>query len=759
MKIENKLSLNNMKKNIKRTIFTTISITLCTFLIFTTLIIISSIKNSIKEETNEQYNDYHFIIKNIRLNDLDKIKNKEYIDKIYIQENENTSLKELNEIDNLTSSNINIYIKYKNVLDTYKYSSNIIQTLGFTSQVDVSDHCSFNNNLLTLYGLMGADLTYKDNSQTNLIYRSTLNLTYIINIMIILILLVFSILFIIILYNAFLIAINERKKEYAILNSIGATEGQILKMIFFEATIMAILGIIIGGILSLLGSNLILKLLNNILSPISYNLSLNFDIKYLILALVIILLNIYISAIIPSVKASTTSVLQDIRNNKQIKYKKINRLLKKILPIEGNLALINLKRNKNKYRVITILFIICMTSYITVSTYINYEKETTSLATDYDVDAELIFDASKTDYKKILDNYITTTGDKLDYIEYKMTGLYVLVEPETALEKGSNTVQISFEDNKIGTQVSLIGLEDKIYNEYINEVHANYGDFIIYNTILNSSGNDELSYTYDTAFNTSDLKLSIISTSYNSEKDKAEYTILDDKLSGNIVLTDKLLEGFKEYRDDITIFVNMNTYNKIEERLNSYSLQYPKYTYSWFYYENNDFPIRVKVNCGNIIEFSNYMEDIVEKSNYEIPTYYYSLKNQEKIIYIDTLQLILQIVIITIIIIGAISAINTINASLCERKEEFNILYRLGATNGNTNKILIYECIYMFIKALVISIILSIPIIYAIIKHTQNIIILNKLLIPFGSICTFLALLFIISLLITLYSTKFIKNK
>lgn len=759
MKIENKLSLNNMKKNIKRTIFTTISITLCTFLIFTTLIIISSIKNSIKEETNEQYNDYHFIIKNIRLNDLDKIKNKEYIDKIYIQENENTSLKELNEIDNLTSSNINIYIKYKNVLDTYKYSSNIIQTLGFTSQVAVSDHCSFNNNLLTLYGLMGADLTYKDNSQTNLIYRSTLNLTYIINIMIILILLVFSILFIIILYNAFLIAINERKKEYAILNSIGATEGQILKMIFFEATIMAILGIIIGGILSLLGSNLILKLLNNILSPISYNLSLNFDIKYLILALVIILLNIYISAIIPSVKASTTSVLQDIRNNKQIKYKKSNRLLKKILPIEGNLALINLKRNKNKYRVITILFIICMTSYITVSTYINYEKETTSLATDYDVDAELIFDASKTDYKKILDNYITTTGDKLDYIEYKMTGLYVLVEPETALEKGSNTVQISFEDNKIGTQVSLIGLEDKIYNEYINEVHANCGDFIIYNTILNSIGNDELSYTYDTAFNTSDLKLSIISTSYNSEKDKAEYTILDDKLSGNIVLTDKLLEGFKEYRDDITIFVNMNTYNKIEERLNSYSLQYPKYTYSWFYYENNDFPIRVKVNCGNIIEFSNYMEDIVEKSNYEIPTYYYSLKNQEKIIYIDTLQLILQIVIITIIIIGAISAINTINASLCERKEEFNILYRLGATNGNINKILIYECIYMFIKALVISIILSIPIIYAIIKHTQNIIILNKLLIPFGSICTFLALLFIISLLITLYSTKFIKNK
>ena len=56
--------------------------------------------------------------------------------------------------------------------------------------------------------------------------------------MIIIIFAAISILFIIILYNAFLITINERKKEYAVLNSIGGTEGQILKMILFEGIIM-----------------------------------------------------------------------------------------------------------------------------------------------------------------------------------------------------------------------------------------------------------------------------------------------------------------------------------------------------------------------------------------------------------------------------------------------------------------------------------------------------------------------------------------
>ena len=103
-----------------------------------------------------------------------------------------------------------------------------------------------------------------------------------------------------------------------------------------------------------------MDMVNNILAPTSFNFSLVIDIKYVIVALIIILLNTYISAIIPSVKASSTSVIDSIRNNKQIKYKKKSLILGKILPIEGRIAIINLKRNKNKYRFITTLLAICM---------------------------------------------------------------------------------------------------------------------------------------------------------------------------------------------------------------------------------------------------------------------------------------------------------------------------------------------------------------------------------------------------------------
>ena len=765
MKIEAKLTIKNMRKNIRRTVYTTLSIALCTFLIFTTLLLISSIRNGINEVSNIQFNDYHFIIKELNEADFNKIKDKDYIDKIYIQKNENEPLQELDDVATPfgNTNKINIYIKYKNVKETYKYSSNIVQTLQYPL-LETESMCEFNDKLLTVYGLMGANLTYEDSSQTTLVYKNTLNFSYVINLMQVLILLVFSILFIIILYNSFLITINERKKEYAILNSIGGTEGQILKMIFLEASIMGIFGIIIGGIISYIGASAILSIINNILEPTMFNFSLAVDSIYVIVALIIVIFNIYISSIIPSVKASNTSVIQNIRNNKQIKYKKRNHVLGKILPIEDRIALINLKRNKNKYRVITILLVICMVSFITVSTYINYEKETADIVTDYDVDAELIIDEGKVDYKEIFNNYTDATEDKLEYTEYKMEGLWALVEPSSAILTNSSVYE--FTDNKKDIQIRLIGLQEKEYKEYIEKINADYGDIIIYNTILeeNINAENDYVYMYNSIFNTDKLELSIInieSKEIKSEEDLVtDYEIIDAKnLKGKFVLTDELMPGFKEARNQsiCTVFVNMDTYNKIEENVQNAIVKYDEGGIRWYHSMEN--PIHLKIKCENIIGFSNYINNIINTQNDDILANYYSLDNQEKVIYIDILQLILRTIILTIVIIGIISSINIISASLFERREEFNILSRLGATNGNINKIIIYECVHMFIKALIISVIISIPIIYEIIKHMKNVIVLKEVLIPFGSIGIFLALLFIISLVITLYSSKLLKNK
>lgn len=757
MKIENKLTFNNIRKNIKRTIYTTISIALCSFLIIATLLVATSIGKSFKENIAQKYNDYYFLIKNISLDRFNKIKTKEYIKQIYLQENNEG---QLYEIDNLPDSfqitdGINIYIKYDNYKKTCAYTNDILETLNLT-YIETSENCELNTKLLNSYGLIDVSIIpngYADSVPT---CQARLNFTYVADILLVIILLIFSILSIIILYNAFLITINERKKDYAVLNSIGATEGQILKMTFLENIIIGVIGIIIGFLLSYFCSDLLLKLLNNIVASTIYNFKLVLDIKYIIISFVIIIINIYISSLIPSIRASSTSVIQGIKNNKQIKSQTNNYIFEKHLNIEGRLALKNLKRNKNKYKIITILLVICMTSYITISTYINYEKVAANLIDEYDVDAELeLSENSNKYYKTILDNYGTTSGDKIEYLEYKIMGLYALVEPEDAL-----IANCRYADS-LHFPIQVIGLDDKSYNNYITDLNANNGDYIIYNNITQKEGKTEYVYKYYTAFETNyEFDFKIVYCNYVDEE--ASYEIIDDEtLKENFVLTEKLPNGFKEINntEKITIFTNIDTFNKIEEKINIH----PKGTNQqniWMHFGNTsnsgDF---VKIKCGNIINFSNYMDNIIQNQNIDISAKYYSLENQEKIIYANVLELILRTIILTIIIIGIISSINIINASLCEREEEFKALSRLGATKENIIKILIYENIYMFIKSTIISIILSIPILYAIIKSMTKTIILDKILIPFTSIGIFILLLFIISLIIAIYSVKFIKEE
>lgn len=93
MKIETKLALNNIGKNEKRTLFTVISLVLCTTLIFTTLLLASSIKNGFATNIETEYNDYHFVLKDITPDEFNKIKDKPYIDKLYIRETDKRRIK------------------------------------------------------------------------------------------------------------------------------------------------------------------------------------------------------------------------------------------------------------------------------------------------------------------------------------------------------------------------------------------------------------------------------------------------------------------------------------------------------------------------------------------------------------------------------------------------------------------------------------------------------------------------------------------
>lgn len=751
MKIETKLAFKNMRKNQKRTIFTCISLILCSTLILTTIMLISSIRNGVSESFNTEYNDYHFILNSLSPERFNIVKSKPYIDKIYIQKSEGSPM-EMVDSSYVPTGNIKVYLKYDNIKNVCKYSNYIISGLNLSENEAkfIKQFCGFNKQLLTVNGFIDVEPNINNDGFADCKMR--LNYSYIINIMIIVTIGAFSIFFIIILYNAFLITINERKREYAVLNSVGGTEGQVLKMIFTEAIFMGIISIVIGFILAIFIANSILCGINSILNSAGYYFKLTITAKYIVLAILLIAINIYLSVLIPSVKASSTSVIQGIRNNKQIKYKGKNSILEKTLPIEGKVAIKNIKRNKSKYRLITLLLIISITSFIAMSTYLKYEKETADIATEYDVDAGFLV-ISK-DYETILKEYEKKYNKKLEIIKYhELTSEFLLVNPADAVLE--NTFCLKNIDNTKSVRMFIIALENTEYSKYIKEVNGKYGDFIIYNTInISTREENENKYEYTSAFKeNSNLKLKLVEpiTLGNFISD---YNVIDESiLNGKYILTDKIIDGFREVKNDSipTLFMNLETFERLNKYINEISKDVDKRTF-WIKVD-----LYIKFKCDNIIEFKNYIDEVNKSREDEIWIDYYTLENQEKLIYINIVELLLRTIMVAIITIGIVSTINIMNASLCERKEDFKILHRVGATKKDIRKILVYETVFMFIKATIISAIISIPIIWGIIKHMENVITINKILVPFGSIGIYLAIMLVIMLIITAYSSKTIR--
>ena len=74
-----------------------------------------------------------------------------------------------------------------------------------------------------------------------------------------------SIACIIVIYNSFAISVMERKKQFGLFSSIGATRKQLAKTVFFEAFIVALIGIPLGILSGIVGIGTVLIIINKLL--------------------------------------------------------------------------------------------------------------------------------------------------------------------------------------------------------------------------------------------------------------------------------------------------------------------------------------------------------------------------------------------------------------------------------------------------------------------------------------------------------------
>lgn len=195
------------------------------------------------------------------------------------------------------------------------------------------------------------------------------------------------------IYNAFSISINDRKKQFGILNSIGATKSQVMKIVFIEAIVVSIIGIPLGLITGTVAIDLIFKLIKSMFSS-SIIAELNLRVVYnpyiIIGSALIVLLTILVSAILPALNAAKTPPLEAIKNSSSLKLGKIkdSKLVRLLFKTEGVLAYKNLRRNKKKFRITLFSLIVSVVIFISFSGFVDLflkANEANSGQVNYDV--------------------------------------------------------------------------------------------------------------------------------------------------------------------------------------------------------------------------------------------------------------------------------------------------------------------------------------------------------------------------------------
>lgn len=192
------------------------------------------------------------------------------------------------------------------------------------------------------------------------------------------------------IYSAFAISVSERTKQFGILSSVGATKKQLRSSVFFEAFVLALIGVPIGIAAGLLGTGLTLHFLTGLIAAMGTNsfdgvtLKLTVSQYALIVPALLSIATVFVSAWIPSKRAMRVSPLEAIRQSRDVAAKcrqpRTSKLFLKLFGAEGMLSKNYYHRSKKKYRATVFSLVMSLVLFITASAFSTYLKSSLSVS-------------------------------------------------------------------------------------------------------------------------------------------------------------------------------------------------------------------------------------------------------------------------------------------------------------------------------------------------------------------------------------------
>ena len=628
---------------------------------------------------------------------------------------------------NSDNGNVNLYVMFNKNKNIIKQSEELAKELNYNGDIN------YNSTLLALYG----ESTYGN-------VMSSMG-----GMMIIMLSLV-SIGCIIVIYNSFAISVMERKKEFGLLSSIGATKRQLSHTVFFEAVVVGVIGIILGILGAYIGIGCVILIINNLISDmLEYKLHLVTNPLFIIIPVIFMIIVIGVSAFIPSRRASKVSPIEAIRQNDDIKINKkkirTSKLVLKLFGIEGEIALKNIKRNKKKYRVTIVSLFISIVLFISFSSYMNYTLNTASSVmgeVPYDYRISYFGDDNN---KEALDkiNEIVKSSDVKEYVSYSVGNLSIIGN-YTYSDEYLDFYKSAYGDDGIKAlnnlkyqSIYILVLDDNSYNKYKKLIGLDKDSIILLNKFKGVSYGNNKRVNYDIpVINNGNINIKICNFDDNDEDvDTTKYC---NKNINNIFVTNKsfdLIEEFS-YMDDFKLIVNKKLYDSILDGGTDFT----------------QFNI-ISDNTNNIDKLTKELDKYNNVNYINIKE---SMKQTNNLILVVKILMYGFISLVTLI--GVTSVFNTISTSMALRKREFAILRSIGLTRGGFNKMLFFESLFFGMKSLIFALPVSIGVTILIHYSLSDMMSISTIIIPWKAIIISIVSVFIIVLLTMMYSSSKIKK-
>lgn len=629
---------------------------------------------------------------------------------------------------NNDKGSVNLYVMFNKNKKIIKQSEELAKRLNYDNDIN------YNSTLLALYG----ESTY-GNVMTTMVSMMMIMLALV------------SIGCIIVIYNSFAISVMERKKEFGLLSSIGATKRQLSHTVFFEAVFVGVIGIILGILGAYIGIGCVILIINNLISDmLEYKLHLVTNPLFIIIPVIFMIIVIGASAFIPSRRASKVSPIEAIRQNDDIKINKkkirTSKLVNKLFGIEGEIALKNIKRNKKKYRVTVVSLFISIVLFISFSSYMNYTLNTASSVmgeVPYDYQISYFGDDPNND-KEALDkiNEIVKSSDVKEYVSYSVSNLSIIGN-YTYSDEYLDFYKSAYGENGIKAlnnlkyqYISIYILDDNSYNKYKKLIGLDKDSVILLNKFKGVSYGNNKRVNYNIpVINNGNINIKICNFDNDEDVDTTKYC---NNNIDNIFVTNKsfdLIEEFS-YMDDFKLIVNKKLYDSISDSSTHYT----------------QFNI-ISDNTNNIDKLTKELD---KYSNVNYTNIKEAMKQANNLILVVKILMYGFISLVTLI--GVTSVFNTISTSMALRKREFAVLRSIGLTNRGFNKILFFESLFFGMKSLIFAIPVSIGITVLIHYALADMVSISTIIIPWKYIIISIVSVFVIVLLTMMYSTSKIKK-